>query len=77
MHDVLSEQEKQFAADVQRVKREFVQLSTSSIDLEMMRDRYENLNRVRGEIAEERERLRVELLSEPRVTLIQQAEVPQ
>ena len=72
--EVLADQEQELAKDVGAREQEVERLSTSSIDLEMMRGEIDRLNVVLATVHGERERIRVELRSAPRITLIQRAE---
>ncbi len=72
----LEEQEKIIAAEVDRVREEAERLGTSSIDIEMMRVNITNMERILGEIASEREKLRVEVNTEARVTELIPAREP-
>lgn len=63
--------------DVEQYRREAERIGSSSIDIEMMRREIDDLDRVLTGIADERERLRVELRNRPRVVRIQRAEVPE
>lgn len=74
--EVLADQAQELAKAVGEREQEVERLSTSSIDLEMMRGEIDRLNVVLANVHEERERIRVELRSAPRITLIQRAEVP-
>ncbi|MGO9109289.1 MAG: AAA family ATPase [Thermoguttaceae bacterium] len=74
--DMLRTQEKTAAKDLeeQRVKTE--RFGNSSIDVEMMRSELQYLDKVLAPIADEREKLKIELRSTPRITVFQQAEPP-
>lgn len=72
----LVEFEKRLASEVEQKRQEAERLSTSSIDLEMMRNQIEQLENTLKQIHEERERLRVEQRAAPRVTPLQGAEEP-
>ncbi len=72
----LEEQEKKIGVEVDRVREEAERLGTSSIDIEMMRVNIANMERILGEIASEREKLRVEVDTEPRVTELMRAREP-
>lgn len=74
---VLSKQEQDLEQRVQEQEKELDRLSTSSIDLEMMRSDIEQLNQVLAGIADEREKLNVELQADPRVELDHPAEKPE
>jgi len=73
---VLKEQEAKAAEDVERMRAEAEKIGNSSVDLEMMRAEMEQLSEVLQTVAEEREMLKIELRSKPRVQLFQRAEVP-
>jgi capsular exopolysaccharide synthesis family protein len=73
----LMEFEKRLSAEVQQKRQEADKLSGYSIDLEMMRNQITQLETALKQISDERERLRVEQRSAPRITPIQAAEVPQ
>ena len=74
--DVLAEQERQLQTKMEQQEKEIKQLSTTSIDLEMARDQIDRLNAVLAKIDDEKERLEVELGSQPRVQLFQRAQPP-
>ena len=59
--------ERQFKSEVERLNDEIETVGNQSIDVEMMRDDMEQLESVLASIAQEREQLRVELRSRPRV----------
>lgn len=62
--------------DVDRQRKEAERFGESSIEVEMMRDEIGQINQVLTGIANEREKLKVELRSRSRVTLLQQAKQP-
>lgn len=72
----LVEFEKRLANEVDVKRQEAERLSTSSIDLEMMRNQITQLENTLKQVHEERERLRVEQRAAPRVTPLQGAEEP-
>ncbi|MDY0166376.1 MAG: AAA family ATPase [Thermoguttaceae bacterium] len=72
----LEEQEKVIASEVDRVRDEAERLGTSSIDIEMMRVNIENMEKILGEIGSEREKLRIEVDTEARVTELIPAREP-
>jgi len=72
----LVEFEKRLANEVEVKRQEAERLSTSSIDLEMMRNQITQLENTLKQVHEERERLRVEQRAAPRVTPLQGAEEP-
>lgn len=73
---MLTQREKQLRAGVEQKEQQAARLSESSIDLEMMRSEIDQLGRVLADITAERERIRVELRSAPRVTPLQMAQEP-
>ena len=73
---VLSQQEQQLKQDVEQARKEAEQFGGSSIDVEMMRAEIGLLEGLMNNIADERQKLLIELRSKPRITLIQQAGVP-
>jgi len=73
----LEAQQEVLAKEVEAKKREAQSLGGSSVELEMTRADIENLDLVLANIAEEIERVRVELNAAPRVTEIQSAEAPE
>ena len=74
--NILKAQVKAAANDLelQRVKAE--RFGNSSIDMEMMRSELQYLDKVLAPIADEREKLKVELRWTPRITVFQRAEPP-
>ena len=64
---ILAEQEQQFAKDVERQRKEADQIGRGSIDIEMMRADVKHVDQILSSIADERERLMVELRSAARV----------
>lgn len=74
---IAEEQEKHFHQEVDQKRKEVEQIGSSSIDIELMRAELKQTDSVLTGIAEERERLRVELRSASRIQLIQSAEKPQ
>jgi SMC interacting uncharacterized protein involved in chromosome segregation len=69
----LTDQVQDFSKQVEKKKQEAEKLSISSIDLEMMRAEIEQLAKTLGGIADEREKLNVEIHSPPRVRLLERA----
>jgi capsular exopolysaccharide synthesis family protein len=68
--DVLQTYERELAKEVKRRGEDAERLSSAPIELEMRRSELENLERVLKGIAEEREKLRVELRSPRRINPI-------
>lgn len=73
---ILREQSKQIAADVETLREDAEKIGESSVDLELMRGEYEQLSALVAGLADERDKLKVELRSNPRVQLWQRSEVP-
>jgi capsular exopolysaccharide synthesis family protein len=70
---LLQELEKRINDEVTRLKAEINNVGNQSIDVEMMRGEIDQLDDVLRTIAREREQLRVELRSKPRVEVLQRA----
>jgi len=73
----LQEQAKALATEVEQKKAAAESLGGPSVDVEMARADIESLQTVLSNTREEMERVRVELNTAPRVTLIQRAEEPE
>ena len=73
---IATEQQKALAQDLADVRKLAQQAGGSSIEIEMMRSEIASLEAVLNPVAEERERVRVELRSAPRIAVLQQAEMP-
>ena len=73
---VMDEQEKRLKEAVKRQENEITELSRTTIDVEMARREVDRLESVLATIDDERGKLNVELNTEPRIQLIQRAEVP-
>ena len=73
---ILKSQEERLREDVDNQTKEVASLGGRSIDVEMARAEIDHLDLVLTSIANEREKLKVELRSAPRVAQIQRAEVP-
>jgi len=74
---VLGEQANTLQAEVKRQQTEAEKFGSSTVDIEMMRADIKNLDQVLSGVATEREKLKVEIRSAPRVTLLQRAEKPE
>jgi len=74
--DVLKAQVKAAAIDLDEQRVNAERFGNSSIDVEMMRSELQYLDKVLAPIADERERLKVELRWTPRITVFQRAEPP-
>jgi len=73
---VLEEVLRNVENNVEQQAEKLDRLRTTSIDIEMMREEIDQIEEVLTELGTERERLRIEVNADPRVTLIQQAEAP-
>ncbi len=73
---LLKAQEHAAAKDLEAQRLKTERFGNSSIDMEMMRSELQYLDKVLSPIADEREKLKVELRSTPRITVFQQAEPP-
>ncbi len=73
----LKEQHKQLVKDFESKKKIANTFGTSSIDVEMMRNGIEELGRVLGTIADERQHLQVESNAQARIKVLQPATPPQ
>ncbi|NQU20788.1 MAG: AAA family ATPase [Candidatus Nealsonbacteria bacterium] len=73
----LAEQETELKAEVDTRRLEAQRLGEFSVDLEMMRTEIDNIKLLQGGIAEERDRLQVELRANSRIRKVQDAEEPQ
>jgi len=73
---IAEEQVAMLQEDVERQRQEAEKFGESSIDMEMMRAEIDHLDHVLNGIAEEREKLKVELRSSSRITPLQPAEPP-
>jgi len=74
--EILEAQEKEAVKDLDEQRKNAEKFGNSSIDVEMMRSELQNLDKVLAPIAEEREKLKVELESVPRISVFQRAEAP-
>jgi capsular exopolysaccharide synthesis family protein len=73
---ILTDQEIAAAKDLDEQRVNAEKFGHSSIDVEMMRSELQFLDKVLGPIADERERIKGELRSKPRITEFQKAAVP-
>lgn len=73
----MSEQVKNREVEVERQQKETNRFGTSTVDLEMLRTDIRNMDVILASLAQERERLKVESRSTPRITLLQRAEIPE
>jgi capsular exopolysaccharide synthesis family protein len=72
----LTELERQAAQDLDKQRKIAERFGNSSIDVEMTRAEIQYLDRVLTPVAEERERLKVELRANPRISIFQRAQPP-
>lgn len=70
------EQEKQLLQDVEQAKKLAESFGGSSIDVEMMRSEIALLEGILKSVADEREKLNIEIRNRPRITLIHKADPP-
>lgn len=75
--EILVSQEEQLAADVEKSRLEAEKCGVRSIDMEMLRAEITLLDDLLNKIADERQKLIIELRSRPRVTVLQKAAIPQ
>jgi capsular exopolysaccharide synthesis family protein len=73
---VLSEQVEQFKKDVEKQLKDADQLGRKSVEVEMMRNELKQISQLLGSIGEERDQLRVELNSDPRVQVLGNTSLP-
>lgn len=76
MITVTDEQQKDAEENLRRMRKATERFGMSSIDLEMMRADIKRLEKTLDDIAEEREKLKIECRAASRVTLLQRAETP-
>jgi capsular exopolysaccharide synthesis family protein len=74
--EMLKAQEKAAAKDLEEQRIRAERFGNSSIDVEMMRSELQYLEKVLAPIADEREKLRVELRATPRIAVFQPAVAP-
>jgi len=72
--NVLTELETRLANQVTQLKGELGNIGNRSVDVEMMRSEIAQLDEVSSSIAQQREQLKVELRSRPRVEVLRRAE---
>lgn len=71
-----AEQEKQLLADAEQAKKLAESFGGSSIDVEMMRSEIALLEGLLKSVADEREKLNIEIRNRPRITLMHRADPP-
>jgi len=74
--DILTAQEKAAVKNLEERRQKAERIGNSSTDLEMMRSELQYLEKILPPIADEREKLKDELESTPRITVLQRAEAP-
>lgn len=72
----LAQQEQQAVKEAENQRRQTSLLGNSSIDVEMTRAELGELEKTFGAVADERQRTRVELNSQARITVVQPAAIP-
>jgi len=73
----LIDQEEEYDNQVKEKRKEVDKVSQGSIDMDMLMTGIEQYELVLKGVADQREKLKVEVKSEPRVTIIQRAAVPE
>jgi hypothetical protein len=74
--EILTTQEKMAAEDLEKQRLNAERFGNSSIDIEMLRNDLQYLDKVFASIADEREKLKVEIDSMLRISVFQRAEAP-
>ncbi|NLY01572.1 MAG: AAA family ATPase [Rhodopirellula sp.] len=74
--EIVTQQHAAAMEDLNAARKQAEEVGGSSIEVEMMRAEIAHLENVLTPIAEEREHVRVELRSAPRISVLQRAEVP-
>jgi len=72
----LTEQEEEYSKEVDKKRSEAEKVSQTSIDMDMLMTQIEQFELVLKGVADEREKLKVEVNSEARVSVIQPADAP-
>lgn len=75
--EILRKQEQLLREELEKYSQTVKDIGTSSYELEMMKDEVEQVAKISEKVGAEMEALRIELQSPTRVTLLQEAEVPQ
>ena len=75
--EISQDEMAKFEKEVEKKRIEADSVGRSSINAQMSRAEVDNIERILHNVAEERERLRVELQAPPRVKLLQSAAVPE
>jgi len=69
--------EEELSKEMERSRAVVERLRASSVDLDMLRTQIQQLEKILDSVAEEREKQKVEVNSEPRVTVVQPSDVPE
>ncbi len=75
--EIIKKQEQLLREELEKYSQTVKDIGTSSYELEMMKDEVEQVAKISEKVGGEMEALRIELQSPTRVTLLQEAEVPQ
>ncbi len=75
--EILKKQEQLLREELEKYSQTVRDIGTSSYELEMMKNEVEQVAKISEKVGAEMEALRIELQSPTRVTLLQEAEVPQ
>ncbi|GAB6188069.1 polysaccharide biosynthesis tyrosine autokinase [Thermopirellula anaerolimosa] len=73
---ILEQQQSQLQQEVEEVRKTAETFGKGSIEVEFLRAEVDLARKTLATIAEERNKLRIELRSKPRITLVQRAEAP-
>jgi len=71
---VTTEQNAKLEANIHRIRKEVGQVGLTSVDVQMLRADIKNMDNVLAAFTNEREKLRVEIKTVPRVSLLERAE---
>lgn len=75
--EILKKQEQQLREELEKYSQTVKDIGTSSYELELMKDEVDQVAKISDKVGGEMEALRIELQSPTRVTLLQEADVPQ
>jgi len=75
--DILKRQEKLLAEELEKYSDLVKHIGSSSFELELMKSEIDQISRVSDQVGSEMEAHRIELKSPARITLMQEAEIPQ
>lgn len=73
---VMKDQEEATSKEIKAMRDEAQKFGDSTVDIEMLRTELKQLTVVMTELANERDKVRIELRSTPRVTMVEKAEAP-